>query len=344
MLAPLTICVVLPLATADNRYVRLADSSWPLERISQAPWSGGPHVWDLGDRSVVDLNFHYTVDYDLRGRGVNVYVLSNGVDCQHRIMLHRAICPNRGDFSGTSGSSSTEEHSSRSMRIGTAAASVVCGDSVGSAASILRLSSTRVATTTALSTIIRALQYLSYSRGMHLGPMIVLLTIQLPRQDAVAAAIRHLYERAEITIVVHAAHQSMDACDNSLIQSMDEVITVSGTDAYDRYISETTGIHPTGNCIDILAPAVNVPAAYYDAVDKTLLAAMNHTILAAGLTTGVIATWLEHFREYNPVQVRRLLQGTARHNQVRGVPEGVPNLLIRSLLPPWVIDPHDRTI
>ncbi|BFZ54100.1 hypothetical protein PYCC9005_001132 [Savitreella phatthalungensis] len=303
--------------------------TWGLERISLAPWHTGVSRWSTRDRSPSSADFVYNYDSRMEGARTRTYIISAGVDCHHRAIEHNAQCRLLADFRRH-----REEPDERatSMRMGTAIASIVAGSIVGVARES-RVFSARVDRGATVSSIIDALGWVENHVYFAHWPASLLLGYQIPNNLALTRGLERLYHR-DVFITGYAVIGSINTCDEALIHNMDEVMTVSGTDADDRYMPSP--LSPRGGCIDILAPSVEVPVAYYDPEAVDLLVSSTHPAIGAAFVSGVTNTWrsLPRFRHFPPTQIKRMLHGSAWHNSISGVPQEVPNLLLRSFLPP----------
>jgi hypothetical protein len=125
---------------------------------------------------------------------------------------------------------------------------------------------------------------------------------------------------AGVTWTVPAGESAHPACDHTpswLGDPVDGVITVGATDSSDRYVLGTGW----GPCVDIFAPGLGVDS-------PTALTVT--TPVAAALTAGVIAQYLEPAPNWTPAQLEAHLKAQATTGKVTRRPTNTPDLLLHS--------------
>ncbi|BFZ54102.1 hypothetical protein PYCC9005_001134 [Savitreella phatthalungensis] len=303
-------------------------SIWPLERISRA---GSLHPGDgmnIWIRSVDSPDYTYRFDVTMTGRNTIAYVISTGVDCDHITLEGKAHCLSSADFHNPAEIGVT---TAGSLFWGTATASLIAGDIFGVAKDAEVVSVRLGGPVTAISEIINALQWILHDYSQRHQPASLLMTYTIPMRPDLASIIDRLVMQANIAVVGHAINASIDTC-TGMIHSLSQYITVSGLDHWDHYMEPDT---PFGSCIDILAPAMEVPAAVHTPDSNDEMAMLSHTSLGAALVLGVVNCWRSHPQLYR-LQVRHLrylLREYAWAHEIVDVPEGVSDLLLHSILP-----------
>ena len=132
-------------------------------------------------------------------------------------------------------------------------------------------------------------------------------------------------------VVVAAAGNQLDAADNYSPVGLDTIIGVGAADAYDRVISWASGMGSNyGPEVDITAPGIDISCAQSDGTIGT----SSGTSLAAAITTGVVAQFINKYPSKNALEIQNALIDRAvvdilfRNESIYGT---TPNKLLQCL-------------
>lgn len=124
-----------------------------------------------------------------------------------------------------------------------------------------------------------------------------------------------------VSVSVAAGNASVDACTTSPAR-VPAALTVGATDSADQQASFSN----FGSCLDLFAPGVMVPSAWY--TSPTATNTISGTSMAAPHVTGAAALVLGVKPSLNPAQVAATLTGTATTGVVAGRSAGTPDRLL----------------
>ncbi|BFZ54099.1 Belongs to the peptidase S8 [Savitreella phatthalungensis] len=320
----------LPLLAVGEIRTQL-ESPWHLERISR-PYSlvpdDGRNIWE---RDISRNEYEYRYDNGARGTGVLAFVLDLGVQNSQFTLQGHTETPPEADFSRF-----YDRWFHKYMILeeplehGTAVAGVLGGRGIGVAPEA-QMISVRVGRLYGMISIVSAIQYISHRIIRDRKPAVVNFSLGTRLNHPFVRAILRLQALTNAHIVSAASNSNGNTCRFTSINWLHEVITVSGTDSDDNYIDPG----PSGSCIDILAPAVDIPTARASPRSDVSMLLVTGNSVAAPLVSGVLACWLSNQRlapSLNPPRAKALLRSNAWHDEIHDLPRDVPNLLLRSVL------------
>jgi subtilisin family serine protease len=270
------------------------NAPWGLDRIDQRSRVGSVH--DYG--------------YDTTGTGVTAYVIDTGIRFSHTQFGGRAV--SGYDFvDGDGNASDCNGH-------GTHVAGTIGGSTYGIAKRV-KLVGVRALDCDGTGYLDDVLASIDWVVGTHTGPSVINLSLggeYVPElNDAIDGA-----SAAGVTVVTAAGNDDDDACNYSPA-SAKSAITVGATNASDS----RAPFSDWGSCVDVFAPGVNIPSAYWTSDTATALG--TGTSMAAPHVTGVVARYLQNHRAATPAQVSQaIIAATTKHAVLD--PMGSPNRLL----------------
>lgn len=182
------------------------------------------------------------------------------------------------------------------------------------------------------STLSGVVQSMDWVRANARFPAVVNMSLGIPaRSMALDTAVEQL-TAANITVVVAAGNDGMDACLASPAAAP-SAITVGATDANDF----RAGFSNFGPCVDILAPGVTITSAGIANDNDAVI--MTGTSMAAPHVAGAAALELSIHPWTSPANVRQLLVATATANGILNTsyfvdarPPAIPTGLVTTLV------------
>ena len=277
-----------------------------IEVQNPAPWG-----LDRADQRTLPLDSTYS--YNSTGLGVTTYIIDTGVRSDHVDFTGRVS----GGFSSIADGRGTADCNGHGTHVAGTVAGVTYGIAKG--ASIVPV---RVLDCYGSGTWSGVIAGLDWVAGNHLPgvPAVANMSLGggavLSVDTAVSAVVND-----GVTVVVAAGNSGADACNYSPART-ESAITVAATDMSDTQASFSN----FGSCVDIYAPGVNVPSAWY--TSTTASASLSGTSMAAPHIAGAAALVLASSPAASPAEVTQALRNTATTGMVKASTVGTPNLLL----------------
>jgi subtilisin family serine protease len=274
-----------------------------------APW----HLWRICQREMRNLNYRY---YSSSGKGVDIYLIDSGVRKSHRELRGKIVLEK--NFLDTN-EPLTNGH-------GTWVAGLAVGRKFGVAkrASILSARIMNGKGRGSESDLIAAINWAINLKKKRQNPSIINMSLGFGKSEYIARAIKAA-RKANILLVGAAGNDyDENACD-SYPSGLNEVITVGGSDFYNRRYGAY------GKCIDIFAPGTNLDSA--SAKDDNSVITAAGTSGSAPLVSGVIALFLSNERNYRVNEVENVLIEAATRNLLTDLGSRSPNRLLYNRKP-----------
>ena len=264
---------------------------------------------DRLDQPTPGQNFRF--NFEMTGQSVSAYVIDSGIRATHQEFGDRVAA----GFTAINDGNGTVDCNGH----GTHVAGIIGGAQYGVAPEV-SLVPVRVMDCDGaglLSGLLAAMDWVAndVAQGER---AVVNLSLGAGASPSLDAAINNLSARG-ITVVAAAGNASIDACQVSPARAP-SAITVAASDRNDVFASFSN----FGECVDIIAPGVSIPAAYIGSdseireLSGTSMAAPHAAGLAAGLLSEVALS---------PDQVSQALQLVSQKNVVRSVPASTSNQL-----------------
>jgi len=269
-------------------------SAWGLDRL---------------DQSSPVPNFRF--NYAMTGKSVSAYVVDSGIRSTHQEFGTRVS----GGFTAIDDGRGTLDCNGH----GTHVAGIIGGKDFGVAPEVnlvpLRVMDCNGAGL--LSGLLAALDWVA--NDVQVGERAVVnLSLGAGASPSLDAAVNNLSARG-ITVVAAAGNASVDACKVSPARAP-SAITVAASDRNDVFASFSN----FGECVDLIAPGVSIPAAYIGSdseireLSGTSMAAPHVAGLAAGLLSEIALT---------PDQVSQALKLVGLRDRITSVPSSTSNVL-----------------
>jgi len=273
---------------------------------TNAPW--GLDRIDQRDRP---LSGTYT--YNNTGAGVTAYVIDTGIRLTHNDFGGRAVA---GFSAVGGGTSDCNGH-------GTHVASTIGGATYGVAKGA-RLVAVRVLNCNGSGTTSGVIAGIDWAASNHAAgtPAVANLSLGGPASSSLDAAINRLINDG-VTVAVAAGNSSANAC-NSSPARVPNALTVAASNSSDVFASFSN----RGSCVDIIAPGVNITAAWW--TSNTATNTISGTSMATPHTAGAAAKVLQSSPGASPATVRSTLINNATTGRISSVPAGTPNRLLFS--------------
>ncbi len=265
--------------------------SWGLDRI---------------DQKNKELDDAYVVPYT--GKDVHVYVVDTGLKASHEEFQGRV-----GDGYSPFGEkfSAFEDCNGH----GTHVSGTVLGTDSGVAREAV-IHPVRVFKCLGGTTLDVILSGMEWVITNHKKPAVMNMSLGGSKSEAWDQAVKNTVE-AGITVVVAAGNSSSDACSGSP-SGVAEAITVAASDRSDRF----AGFSNWGECIDIIAPGVDIVSAGRTS-DEAFIS-FNGTSMASPHVAGAVALLLEKAPHLTPSEVEVLLMEASLKNIIPDT-KGSPN-------------------
>lgn len=285
-----------------------------------APWG-----LDRVDQQQLPLNGSYS--YGAAGAGVTAYIVDTGVRADHADFTGRVT----GGFTSIADGRGTADCNGH----GTHVAGTVAGNIYGiaKAASIVPVRVLDCYGSGTWSGVIAGLDWIAGSHAPG-NPAVANMSLGGGASTSVDDAVRAVVNDG-VTVVVAAGNSTADACTSSPART-ESAITVAATDSSDNQASFSN----YGSCVDIYAPGVSIPSAWY--TSSTSTSTLSGTSMAAPHVTGAAALVLSANPGASPADVAGSLSNSATVDAVRGATQGTPNrLLFTGAATPVAPDPTD---
>ncbi|BFZ54108.1 hypothetical protein PYCC9005_001140 [Savitreella phatthalungensis] len=341
-------------------------AGWALHRISSGALGKDANAIERHD-------FDYTYDDDVLGKGVRLYVMGDGVQCEHVDFGGRALCNSNYDFARTLLTTSSDSDSSspsrgrsthrrprptsaelddddgndgdeddwNDVRPSEGKATQIAGTAGGATfgvckqCTIVSVKVTGSSEITRISDVLDAMEMIAGTQNLvYWQPGVVVYPAVWSRTAALPRALEALVRKGIHVVVSGASPGERDQCNSFLGMGAEGVIGTSFTRANDTVLPWSH----TGSCVSVFAPGADVYTVWWAKdrpQEKDLAVRGTAPHLAAGLVAGTLATWLsiEKYRLTKPDQMKALIQRHADANVVGALPSGTPNYLLRSLPP-----------
>jgi subtilisin family serine protease len=268
-----------------------------------------PASWGLDriDQRRLPLDNAYT--YPRTTSDATVYVIDSGIDMSHPEFGGRAVS-GIDTFDNDTDASDCSGH-------GTAVASIVGGNASGVAKQVKLVAVRALGCdgTGSASTVIAGVDWVTKN---HAPRSVANLSLGLDGNDEVDRAVQNSIN-AGVTVVVTAGNDSRDACTKSPARVW-PAITVGAVDATDTRGSFSN----YGGCVDLLAPGVQITAAWLNSQMNQLTG----TSVAAPHVAGVAAIARSAHPGFNPQQIHDYIVDTSTKDVVRDAGPGSANRLL----------------
>jgi subtilisin family serine protease len=246
------------------------------------------------------------------GRGVTVAVLDSGVDQTHPDLAGREIAEQ--NFSEAPDATDNYGH-------GTHVASTVGGATYGVAKGV-SLVAVRVLDCDGSGSLSGVVAGVDWAVENHAAgvPAVANMSLGGGTSTALDEAVGRLIADG-VTVAAAAGNASADACSESPAR-VPAAVTVAASSSADAY----AGFSNDGPCVDVIAPGVEVTAAWHTSPSAT--ETVSGTSMASPHAAGAAAKFLEGSPGADPATVAATITDEASVDKVSGVSPGTPNRLL----------------
>lgn len=288
---------VLPSASYIQR-----NAPWHLDRIDQAS-------------SSLNTGFYYVTT----GKGVKIFVVDSGIRRTHVEFGNRVEA---GICLATGVTNTTDD----CLGHGTAVASLAAGSTSG-AAKDARIIPVRVfgcEKKASVTDIINGVEWVYWQQVADPVKSVLLLAIQTSYSQSLNDAVKSAISVGAVAVIAAGAPDSTtdDSCTFSPA-SVDYGITVGGSTKEDKRASSSN----RGACIDLFAPGDSIVSASKDS-DTSMTTPGSGTSLAAAITAGHVAQYLEYNPQASVTQTRDALVNAATPDIISNAGSGSPDRLL----------------
>ncbi|WP_199042568.1 S8 family peptidase [Glycomyces salinus] len=284
----------------QNRTVSISD-------VQQDPPSWG---LDRVDQSALPLDDAY--EYEYTGAGTTAYILDTGINLDHEEFAGRLAEGYDAIDSGGDGDDCNGH--------GTHVAGTVGGTDYGLAKDVT-LVPVRVLNCEGSGSYAGIISGIDWITENAAGPSVANMSLGGPFSQALNDTVAGAVD-AGVAFAIAAGNEGQDAC-NVSPASERSAITVGATDDRDGAASFSN----FGECVDILAPGVNITSAWIGGADAA--STISGTSMAAPHVAGAAALYLEADPEATPEEVAEALASNAVEGAIPD-PAGSPNLLLNT--------------
>lgn len=251
--------------------------------------------------------------YNSTGAGVTAYIVDTGVRSDHADFTGRVS----GGYSSIADGRGTADCNGHGTHVAGTVAGVTYGIAKG--ASIVPVRVLDCYGSGTWSGVIAGLDWIagSHSTG---APAVANMSLGGGAISSVDDAVRAVVNDG-VTVVVAVGNSSANACNYSPARA-ESAITVAATDMNDSQASFSN----FGTCVDIYAPGVSVPSAWY--TSTTASASLSGTSMSAPHIAGAAALVLATSPAATPAEVTQAIKDSATTGAVKAATAGTPNLLI----------------
>lgn len=291
----------------EDPRVAFIEEDAPVQAVAtqaNAPWG-----LDRVDQPALPLNTSYV--YNATGAGVNAYIIDSGIRATHTDFGGRVVSAFTYINDGR-GTSDCNGH-------GTAVAAIVGGATHGVAKGAT-LHSVRVLDCLAQGTLSAVAAGVDWVTANHVKPAVANLSITATVSTVLETAVTNSIN-AGVTYVMAAGNGNIDACTVSPAR-VAAGITVAATNKLDERWTDSN----FGTCVDLFAPGIDVPSAWYTSDTATIL--MYGTSISTAHVTGAAALYLQGVPTATPASVASVLTTRATANAVLNPGTGTPNRLL----------------
>jgi subtilisin family serine protease len=287
-----------------------------LDTEQNAPWG-----LDRIDQRALPLSHTYT--FTRNGAGVRAYIIDTGIRFTHQDFGGRA----RSGFDAIDGGSADDCNGH-----GTHVSSTLGGSTFGVAKGV-SLVAVRVLDCNGSGALSGVISGLDWAVGDHAAgqPAVANMSLGGGASSSLDAAVNRLISDG-VTVAVAAGNSNADACGSSPSR-VAAAFTVAASDINDALASFSN----RGRCVDIIAPGVNITAAWLDS--DTATNTISGTSMATPHAAGAAAKFLQANPSAAPATVTAALvnastkgaiSGTAapRCRPFRSCPAATPNQLL----------------
>ena len=271
--------------------------------------------WGLDRSDQTDLPFDQSFTYsDTAGAGSTVYVIDSGINSTHAEFAGR-LAPGFDDVQDGNGTNDCYGH-------GTHVAGIAAGTTYGFAklATIVPVRVLRCDGKTSLASVLRGINWLlaNHTSGRAVATLSIAGDAGYPTLDN---AITALVADGVAVAVAAGNGNGADACNTSPARSP-AALTVGATTDDDTKSS----FSDIGPCLELFAPGSDIVSAWTGS--PTANSTQSGTSMAAPHVAGALAVlWTDH-PTLSAAQAQELLLATAVPDQLTGIGEGSPNLLL----------------
>jgi|GEM_PF-1919003 len=302
--------------------------------------NGTPPVCNWGldrmDQNSLPLDNGYT--YNLKGTGVNIYVVDSGIFAGHNAFAGGRVVLAYDRFSGSNGVPSdnanqadcSKDDSGRLIGHGTGVASIAGGIGVG-VAEDAKLHSVRVfSCPLAIATTDDVVAGLQWVKANAIKPAVVNLSLSSTsatslNKERLDMAVIDLINSG-IAVVVGAGNDNVNAEQESPAR-IRQAITVSGSSIKDARGALPNGtLFNFGSILDLFAAGEAVLTASANAANEYL--STSGTSYAAPQVAGAVAMFLEKNRNAIPETIEKFFVAQSTKDKLTNIGEGSPNRLL----------------
>ncbi|BFZ56193.1 proteinase B [Savitreella phatthalungensis] len=335
---------------ADYRPDELGETTWALQRISHPePIS----KWHYQDATRTSWTYAYE-RYHL-GFGTEIYVLDDGVFCDHHELEGRCLAPpgldvtykrhkdqhhnhqyddeDRAQTDGADRHGPDRPHPQPKDTHGTWCAAAAAGNGIGvaAAATVISVQTEREGGVRVMSDLVAGIDSILQRLGKHNRPAVISASVSSRTgqsqalDNAVEAALASL-----VPYVVSAGNTNVDACTQSPHQ-VHGAIVVGSTDIRDRFARFSSW----GKCVSIMAPGVDVITAAWSAKEpeiKDLYEVTSGTSLSTAYVAGAVAIALSMMpHKLNSIEyMAPWLQKMSLKGAIKSLPPLTPDYLLQT--------------